>query len=233
MPTLTPTEPPTQEPAAVPDPTARRPRRPVPPLTDDQRELLERPATERAINYWSARAGQKYPRRADEIRSAVILRVVQAARSFDPAIASWPTFVNAAARYGAIDGIRRRVRWGDALDHARPLHSENRRHAKFAGSSHQPEDDALTDTRFTPDESVADGGLVHLTRGLPPDHRRAVCLHYGRGLTMKAVADALRMSESRVSQLISDSLRLLREMRADEFHPWGGDRPVTGKEDGP
>jgi RNA polymerase sigma factor (sigma-70 family) len=231
MPTLTPTEPPTQEPAAVPDPTARRPRRPVPPLTDDQRELLERPATERAINYWSARAGQKYPRRADEIRSAVILRVVQAARSFDPAIASWPTFVNAAARYGAIDGIRRRVRWGDALDHARPIRYENRHTGR--GNGHTPEDWALLDTRFAPDEAVADGGLVHLTRGLPPDHRRAVCLHYGRGLTMKAVAVALRLTEARISQMISEAIRLLREMRADEFHPWGGDRPVTGKEDGP
>lgn len=80
---------------------------------------------------------------------------------------------------------------------------------KNAGATHSLFDDNTSPV--LPDTEDADDLCRTVIRGLPRPIRRAMLLHYAGGLTMKAVSERMGLSESRISQMISKGIAMLRE----------------------
>lgn len=55
-----------------------------------------------------------------------------------------------------------------------------------------------------------EGNIEELVRGLPRTHRMIVKLYYGQNLTGKEIGQAIGLSESRISQLHSQAMQMLR-----------------------
>jgi RNA polymerase sigma factor (sigma-70 family) len=182
------------------------------PLTDEQRALAGDP---KHVGYARARSApwrRKYPWLADDIESAALEGLVKAARNYDPGRGlDFNTILgpNVDGRildllreYHQLLGWRRKAR-ADAPQVER-LFTE--RWAHWLGLPDEPATDEM------PVGWTLDDGVDELTKGLPAPHKRAVRAYFTRaGATNLSVAREMGLSESRVSQIISRSLSMLRE----------------------
>lgn len=189
-------------------------RRNLTPLTDGQRALAGDP---RHVGYARARSApwrRKYPWLADDIESAALEGLVKAARSYDPGRGlDFNTILGPSVdgrildflrEYHQLLGWRRKAR-ADAPQVER-LFTE-----RWAHWLDLP-DEPASDEGPVGWEMEGEAGVEELTKGLPATHRRAVRAYYTRaGATNLSVAGELGVSESRVSQIISQSLSMLRE----------------------
>jgi RNA polymerase sigma factor for flagellar operon FliA len=60
-----------------------------------------------------------------------------------------------------------------------------------------------------------------LIRILPTEFRLMMTMRYVDDLTMKEIGQAIGMSESRISQIHAEALRIMKAAMTDPVHPWG------------
>lgn len=196
-------------------------KKPTERMTDEQRRQASDPellaAVRSVVRVWTA----KRPRLADEIESAAMLAVCRAVASYDAAHgATLRTWVIYRVTTGIIDGLRAEEslgmrigrqsrKRGDApgvLPTSERLGCADGRHLTLADTI--PADDLPVGW-----ETDSIDAVTALSRKLPPKYGealRAYLLRPDLGGRMAAVAAAIGTSESRVCQMLNDSVRLLR-----------------------
>ena len=189
--------------------------------------------------YWLARCvvrdvAARAPRSVDrqDLHSAALLGLVNAARVFDPSAGvPFDAFARTRMRWAVLDELRvqdplsrAQRRRASAAVHAatdasqdRPTVMASRRPAGagrpgFGGADDlsEPADPGAT----SPETHAIERDLVDSVRGalglLPPRCRSAVVAHFIDGRDMRSIADELGVSPSRVSQLCTEGVRRLR-----------------------
>lgn len=197
---------------------ARGPLRSARRLTAEQSGLAADPAHIGLAEKIAAKFGGRCPMLADEFPGAARLAVVEAAATFDPTRGtSFRVYMKNRVFGACLDVMRASVPRGYgrkymdgmprimSLDVQIPSAYDNGRHlARSAG----------IESRDDPPEWGDDyqDALDDLTRRLPLAERRVMLCLYGRAemIRMKDVGRALGLSESRVSQIHSSALALLR-----------------------
>lgn len=136
---------------------------------------------------------------AEDLTSATFERVVRAWRDYDPAKAGERTWILAIARNQLVDHFRRQ------------------KHRDAVSLDEHP---ALIDT-LSQDDPVQGRLDRHEVRSwlreLPERERHVLALRYGADLSARDVAGMLALSEANVHQILSRSLRKLREQAARTF----------------
>lgn len=146
----------------------------------------------------------------DEVQSAAYLGLVQAAKKYDPENdASFETFASFRI-IGAIKDYLREIGWGP----------RNERRSIASLDATTPDGICLADTLEARAETEEGDIFEKCSTCLSPLARQALKLYYLDGLKMKEVAHRLSLTESRISQIVSESKRELRTVwshRADEL----------------
>lgn len=195
------------------------------PISADARELAGDPASIRAALAVAAKFARRYPKLADEFESAACLAIVEAARTFDPMRGvGFKHYLSRRLDGAMIDvirsagpqGFRRRLASPDVpkivslnavVDRERGFETVD-----LAESSDLP----------VGWEAEYQDGLSDLAKGLTRQEGEVIRRLYGRAgqATMKRVANAIGLCESRVSQIHGEAIEeLRRRMREGESHP--------------
>lgn len=132
---------------------------------------------------------------AEDLAAATFERAIRAWDRYDAARASERTWLLAIARNALTDHYRRQ-----AHRNARSLDDEPALVATLA-DAHDPLAQALSAHAFT--AILAD---------LAPREREVLALRYGGDLSAREIADVLELSEANVHQIVSRTLRKLREL---------------------
>lgn len=131
---------------------------------------------------------------AEDLASTTFERVVKAWHRFDPELASERTWVLAIARNALTDHFRRQ------------------RHRVTVSMDEHP---TIVDTLVAADDPLArqltTEGLVAWLGQLGERERTVLALRYGADLPAAEIAETLNLTEGNVHQIISRSLRRLRE----------------------
>lgn len=130
---------------------------------------------------------------AEDLTSATFERVIKAWSSFDPDKASERTWILAIARNQLVDHFRRqRHRDAVSIDE----------HPMVVTSLAGPD---VVDQRLDADE------VRSWLADLPDRERHVLALRYGADLAAREIASLLELSEANVHQILSRTLRKLRE----------------------
>lgn len=185
------------------------------PLTDEQRALAGDPKWVRYALYLAVPWGRKLPRLAEDIDCAALEGLVKAARLFDPDKASFETFIQWHVRGRIQDFLRDFCR---PYGYRRPRDGGGSEPQTLPFDRVEPHPGGGFDRHWQPrsDEGPvgweSDDGVEELTKGLPVPNKRAIRLLYTRaGMTNKAAGREMGLCESRVSQLATQGLSMLRE----------------------
>ena len=173
----------------------------------DDRGLMNRlvecyvPLAERA----AARAAMRWPRFVDrsEIRSACLGALPGLVRAFDPARGiRFETFAQQRLHGAAVDALR--TAWGRHGEKRRPVSLDR---LAFADGDAKPKDLlAQPVQRTAADDWFFDQALA----GLSLRDRVVLYLRFACGARQVAIAEAMGLHETRISQLLSAALERLR-----------------------
>jgi RNA polymerase sigma factor for flagellar operon FliA len=179
---------------------------PIVPLTDAQRERVESNlglVGKIASAMLGRRRRRWVPR--ERLESDGRMGLIRAAQRFDPANgAKFETFAARHIRGAILDGMR-----AESFIRTRGLRERGERVPEFGPLDPAMELAARADC--TDDQRDA---VRYHTRDLPPRNRRVMELYYADEMNMKDIAALMKWSESRVSQVHSESIRHLRERDA-------------------
>jgi RNA polymerase sigma factor FliA len=200
------------------------------PLTPAQRALAAEPRYLALAGKIARPYAREYPRLASEFRSEGLLALCQAARTFEPDRGlKFSTHATNRIEGAMLDvlrgtepcGFRRRSRRDvKMVPRVVSLSTGIRFRGRIAGTDMSGASDGLTVAHLAQADEDEVGWeadyqerLAALTRSLPPRHRAVLRMMYGRAdlATMRQVGRALGISESRVSQVHGQALRLLEE----------------------
>lgn len=197
--------------------------KPVPRLTNEQRARAADPDLIAAVRKVAAQWCERCPAwLGDEIESAALLTLCRAVASYDPDRGSTlKTWVLERVSGGIIDGLRDAGRLGLGVSRACVRRGESPgvllTSAKVYDSDRGPV--TLGDTIPADDlpvgwEIESEDYVVGMSRKVPADvgaALRAYLLRADLGGRMCAVSHAMRLSESRVSQMLKDAAGMLRD----------------------
>ena len=159
--------------------------------TDDE---LRRVFTENAGAVYAFLAYSVDPSTAEDLTSATFERVVRSWRRFDPTRASERTWILTIARNLLTDHYRRRGRTeSTSLD------------------EHPQLLDRLVDRSEAPDRRLSIEELKRWLAPLSPREQEIIALRYGADLEGVEIARMLDLTPANVHQILSRSLRRLRE----------------------
>jgi RNA polymerase sigma factor (sigma-70 family) len=191
------------------------------PLTAAQRELASDPAVIRAAQRIAERASRHRPSLlADELLSASLLAVVQAARTFDPDSGScWKTHATNRVRGAIKDAVRD---WYGGRNHWHMMQSRSLDEAIAT--------DGDTFAAFLADDSMPVGHEIERDDNREWLARQAGASRYPvvrlllrpEQLTHREVATLLGMSESNVSRTLTLAAATLRERHGASLAEIGG-----------
>ena len=88
----------------------------------------------------------------------------------------------------------------------------------YSWMSSLADDDPDTDPEATLDASETKLILLDAVEHLPEREGKVIRMYYKQGRSMRAIADDLGVSESRVSQLHARALKMLREQMSDALY---------------
>lgn len=203
----------------------RRRAEPVPPLSDEQRRLIEDHLD--LVDHMAKRmATVSIP--FDDRRQDGMIGLIDAARDYDPTRgATFATFATMKIRSAMIDAERAgagalirvpRLAWAKMTAKERRA---SQPHVRFrwrrsdtAGGADGPwgRDDDVIDPAAPIDDEPYDAEMIRLGLDrLGGKMAEAMRLHYWQGLSMREVGRRLGVSESRVSQMHSAAIERLRE----------------------
>lgn len=200
------------------------------PLTAEQRALASDPRYLRLASRIAEPYARAFPRHADEFRSEALLALCQAARTFEPGrklkYSNHATNrINGAmldlCRQSGPSGYRRRGRRQSTA--AAPRIQSLDRPIRPGGQFGYDGIEGVKCLKLA-DVIAADEGpvgweaesrdeLIRITRHLPVRHRSVIRFRYGHAetRTLKAIARSVGLSESRVSEIHSQAIEILRE----------------------
>ena len=150
----------------------------------------------------------------DDLVQDANIGLIQAAKSFEPGRGlAFTTHLQHRVRGAILDGIRQRdivSRRQRATGNVptfvplnKPLYTKGRECACVG--------DMIVGRDEPPDKAIARSDeFSALIRCLPGQERDAVFLYFHEGLTMRQVGLVMRLCESRISQLVSSALRILK-----------------------
>lgn len=192
--------------------------REITPLTDEQRDLIDADAVEFASNL-AKKLTKNHPKHSrQEVISAAYEGLTQAAQDYDPANwgkAGFKTYAAIRIRGHVLDHLRkehprgRRKSEAQVIYYGRPVAGNNG--DEFASTRDLVYDACLMITDPAPDFELADA-VTDTLKCLPARHKEVMrSLYLDPETNMKKTGQQLGFSESRVSQLHSQSLNYLRE----------------------
>lgn len=196
------------------------------PLTDAERALVGSEAAARVVNFYALKYRRRVPEWGEDVRSAAWLGVIDAAKRYDPALGVEFGSYCAHRVVGSIkDFIRGLAPRGYRKWHERHLERPSISHlsacvargkSPAAHGSTSFEGGEWADQLAAPDDPVGWGEeSLDAVRGLcallPRKKAAMVEAYFTRaGATMRGVADEFGVTETRVSQVVAESVRVLR-----------------------
>ena len=190
------------------------------PLTDEQRDLAGDQRHVRCALALATPFRRQWPWLAEDIDSAAMVGLVEAARSYDPALGlKFVTLLRHRVPGAIRDYIRDTVPGFGRGANRNPTGRLVR--MSFSGwrgelGNEEPSDDCEP----VGWETVAEAGVEELTKGLPRRYKRMVRAYFTRaGATYAALGAEMGVSETRVLQIVSKSLAMLREKFTTEGVP--------------
>ncbi len=113
---------------------------------------------------------------------------------------------------GAILDYLRELDWVPRLERRRATEFRTMSSLSAVGKFEQEHIDSITDE--TADAGIKDSdnddAFDHRIRPLPETHRKIMHLYYRVQITMREIGERLNLSESRISQIHDEALRILR-----------------------
>lgn len=185
----------------------------------DRRALAADPAALRLARKVAEKAAREWPHLADDFESAALLALVEAARTFDPALGfRFVTHAEGRVRGAMVDVMRREAPAGYRRRRLRvdreaaPGTVSFSAAADASGTPIPPGELAASDDLPVGWEAEYHDELEGLARTLPGRLGAALRLFFGRAdcATHARTGAALGVSESRVSQMIGQSAEFLR-----------------------
>jgi RNA polymerase sigma factor (sigma-70 family) len=116
------------------------------------------------------------------------------------------SFVHKIIRRRMIDEIRDRVGRGGTARNNAQLKSKSIQSDNYPQLHQWPTIDKISD--------------IKILDCLPDINKKVVCLYYGHGIEMKEVGKILNYSESRISQLHSESMKIIRKYCEENPHDY-------------
>jgi len=155
----------------------------------------------------------------DDLVSAGVLGLISAARSYRPE--HGVRFMSYAGTriVGAIKDWLREQSWAGRPEVRRLKAAGVGQTLQLQWADNKAGDPLLYEDRKAAsslDRAVDADTCRRLLRGLKPKDRLAMLLHFGEGITMREVGEILDLSESRVSQKLSQLMRLVRSRLQSE-----------------
>ncbi|MDI1432592.1 sigma-70 family RNA polymerase sigma factor [Polyangium sorediatum] len=191
-----------------------------------------KPVLEHVLRWMVRRLGHVVP--IEDMRASAQEGLLEAARTFDPARASLPTYVARKVRWAILDGIKRERRFRRALARATALLCAERLSIGLASTSDDAgfsEDDhvsaldrlleahavalalGLVSGASTPEEHISRAEMAHALRraidALPERERKLVERHYFQGEDFDEIAADLGISKSWASRLHTQAIQSL------------------------
>lgn len=198
----------------------------TPPVTEDWQHLVTENV---ALAHWVAKtycAGIRCLDQLEDIRSAALLGLVKAARTYDP---EYRTTQGQAVKFSTYATFCIR----QALNHH---HRQRKRAQPLSLDAAEVENPALLAVEDPPNDHQDEAENVFrllAMAGLSDRHREALHLYYMEGMSVEEVGCRLGVSKTRVQQIIKKAIRRVR-MVADGWRPvlacpeCGTEFPCTG-----
>lgn len=198
-----------------------RPQKEIVPLTAAQREIAGSPESIEIANQIAARMSRRFPRAAEEYRSAAMLGLCAAAASYRPDRGEWAAWAARIVTGRVLDWVRDELQLGMGI--SRDAHKEGLAPkvvqtsvpAGDQGSRQATLADMLASDEMPVGWEIESQDTVEVfSRRMPREHGRVLRAYLLRaeydGL-LKNVAENMGLSESRLSQVITDATTMLRE----------------------
>lgn len=195
------------------------------PLTDAQRELAGRPEhVAMALSIATRYAAKWPPAWADDIRSAGLYGLMVAARKYRPELSEFTTYA-ATCVLGAIRDYVRDVEMSQGMGFGRVPQGRKTQFRVVVLSKPVAFDSSRTVTLAETIEAAGDSGradfefrdlVAGLTKRLPKKHAEVVRRYVlDSDATMAQIGRDIGRSESRVSQILSDAMKQIREQMGE------------------
>jgi RNA polymerase sigma factor (sigma-70 family) len=173
-------------------------------LTDEQRALVELPESIKTAKCIAARYVVKFPKLAEDIRSAAMLGLVIAAIRYNPDIGiSFNTFCRHRVRGAVLDFIREEFPLGfRRSDHRRPMIDK---------ALH--DDDVKSMDLPIGWEVETEDEITSMLRVLSKRDRGIVMRYFlEAGTDLEEIANDVGISKNRASHIVASSIRYIREL---------------------
>lgn len=188
-------------------------------LTEEQRSLASDPKHLNLARHIASKKSRRVPRMAEELESAALCGLVDAARKYTPSGSSFVTYAYHVIRYAVIECCCQSHQKGYRKKSERDRYGVCRPVVAIQSVVHNSNGDdrfphPAGDDRKLPGWELDDADAVYgLTSSLPDGERHAVRRYYSLpSPTMRQIAVEMGLTQSRVSQLIKSGLAMLKEV---------------------